>query len=137
MGDVLGNGVLRADGARVDAVGLAGLGERVVARVEVLALLEVLGEVVGAGGELAVEAEEALFLGGEGLGSLVSWMLGPKVERRGVGERAGGRRWCCVVAWFVNWVWGRGVKRTLTSTLFFWCGFIIAATALQFSQKNG
>ena len=65
--DVLGDGVLGADGARVDAVGLAGFGEGVVAAVEVLALLEVLGEVVGAGGELAVEAEEALFFRGEGL----------------------------------------------------------------------
>jgi len=67
VGDVLGDGVLGADGARVDGIGLAGLGEGVVARVEVFALLEVLGEVVGAGGEFAVEAEEALFLGGEGL----------------------------------------------------------------------
>lgn len=66
MGDVLGDGVLGADGG-VDRVGLAGLGERVVARVEVLAVLQVLGEVVGARGELAVEAEEALFFGGEGL----------------------------------------------------------------------
>lgn len=70
VGYVLWDGVLRPDGARVDAVGLAGLGEGVVARVEVLALLEVLGKVVGAGGELAVEAEEALLLGGEGLGCL-------------------------------------------------------------------
>jgi hypothetical protein len=59
--------VLGADGAGVDAVALAGLGHGVVAGVEVLAVLEMLGEVVGAGGELAVEAEEALLLGGERL----------------------------------------------------------------------
>lgn len=67
VGDVLGDGVLGADGAGVDAVALAGLGHGVVARVEVLAVLEDLGEVVGAGWELAVEAEEALLLGGERL----------------------------------------------------------------------
>ena len=67
MRDVLGNWVLRADGAGVDTVALAGLGHGVVARVEVLAVLEVLGEVVGARGELAVEPEEALFFGGERL----------------------------------------------------------------------
>ena len=46
MGDVLGDGVLGADSARVDAVALARLGHGVVAAVKVLALLEVLGEVV-------------------------------------------------------------------------------------------
>jgi tetrahydromethanopterin S-methyltransferase subunit C len=65
--DVLGHGVLRSDGAGVDTVGLAGLGEGVVAAVEVLALLEVLGELVAAGWELAVEAEEALLFGRKGL----------------------------------------------------------------------
>lgn len=70
--DVLGNRVLRTDGARFHAVALTGLGHGVVARVEVLAVLEVLGEVVGAGGELAVEAEEALLLGGEGLEDRIS-----------------------------------------------------------------
>ena len=69
--DVLGDGVLGADSAGIDAIALAGLGHGVVARVEVLALLEVLGEVVGPGGELAVEAEEALLVGGEGLMSCV------------------------------------------------------------------
>jgi len=59
--------MLGADRTGVDAVGLSGLGERVVAAVEVLALLEVLGEVVGARGQLAVEAEEALLLRGQGL----------------------------------------------------------------------
>ena len=67
MGDVLGDGVLRSDGGGVDAVALAGLGHGVVAAVKVLALLEVLGEVVALGGKLAVETEEALLLGGEGL----------------------------------------------------------------------
>jgi len=66
--DVLGDGVLRAHGARVDAVGLAGFGEGVVARIKVLAFLEVLGEVVGSRGEFAVEAEEALLFGRERLG---------------------------------------------------------------------
>lgn len=65
--DILGHGMLGAHAAGVDAVGLAGFGERVVARVEVLALFQVLGEMVGSGGELAVEAEEALFFRGEGL----------------------------------------------------------------------
>lgn len=66
--DVLGDGVLRAHSAGVDAIALAGLGHGIVARVEVFAVLEVLGEVVGAGRELAVEAEEALLLRGERLG---------------------------------------------------------------------
>lgn len=67
VGDVLGDGVLGSDGGGVDAVAFSGLGHGVVAAVKVLALLEVLGEVVALGGELAVEAEEALLLGGEGL----------------------------------------------------------------------
>jgi hypothetical protein len=41
--DVLGERVLRAYAARVDGAGLAGFGERIVAGVEVLAVLEVLG----------------------------------------------------------------------------------------------
>ena len=68
--DVLRVGVLGADAARVDAVGLAGLGEGVVAAVEVLAFLQVLGQVVVAAGELSVQPEEALLLGGEGLDGL-------------------------------------------------------------------
>lgn len=67
MWDVLSHGVLGADSTSVDAIALAGLGHGVVTGVEVLAVLEVLGEVIGAGGELAVEAEEALLLRGEGL----------------------------------------------------------------------
>jgi hypothetical protein len=67
VGDVLGNRVLGPNGTGVNAVALAGLGHGVVARVEVLAVLEMLGEVVGTRGELAVEAEEALLLRGEGL----------------------------------------------------------------------
>lgn len=66
VGDLLGNRVLGADGAGIDAVALAGLGHGVVARVEVFAVLEVLGEVIGARGKLAVEAEKTLLLGGKG-----------------------------------------------------------------------
>jgi hypothetical protein len=65
VGNVLGDGVLRADSTSVDAVALAGLGHGIVARVEVLAILEMLGEVVGSGGQLAVEAEKTLLLGTE------------------------------------------------------------------------
>ncbi|KAH6610847.1 hypothetical protein Trco_000867 [Trichoderma cornu-damae] len=65
--DVFGDGVLRADGTGIDAVALAGLGHGIVARVEVFAVLEMLGEVVGSGGQLAVEAEEALLIRGERL----------------------------------------------------------------------
>lgn len=72
MRDVLGERVLRANAAGVDARGLAGFGEGVVAGVEVLALFEVLGEVVGLGRQLAVEAEETLLVGGEGLCSIGS-----------------------------------------------------------------
>lgn len=46
--DILGNGVLQADSARVDTVTLAGLGHGIVARVEIFAFFEMLGEVVGA-----------------------------------------------------------------------------------------
>ena len=65
--DVLRDGVLAADGARVDTVALAGLVHGIVAAVKVLALLEVLGEVVAAAGQLAIQPEEPLLLGGEGL----------------------------------------------------------------------
>ena len=54
VGDVLRNGVLAADGAGVDAVALAGLAHGIIAAVKVLAVLEMLGEVVAAAGELAV-----------------------------------------------------------------------------------
>jgi hypothetical protein len=60
VGDLFGDGVLGADGAGVDAVALASLGHGIVTAVKVLALLEVLGEVVGTAGQLAVEPEEAL-----------------------------------------------------------------------------
>lgn len=66
MGDVLGNRVLGSDSASIDAVTLARLGHGVVARIEVLAVLQVLGEMVGARGEFAVKAEETLFLRGKG-----------------------------------------------------------------------
>lgn len=55
-----------ADVAGVDAVAFAGFVEGVVAAVKVFALV-VAGEDGGLGGEFAVEAEEALFLGREGL----------------------------------------------------------------------
>lgn len=67
VGDVLGDGVLAADGAGVDAVALAGLAHGIVAAVEVLALLQVLGKMVGLRGQLAVETEEALLIGRQGL----------------------------------------------------------------------
>lgn len=60
MGDVLWDGMLGSDGTCVDAVTLASLGHGVVAGIEVFAFLEMLGEVVGAGGELSVETEETL-----------------------------------------------------------------------------
>lgn len=47
VGDVLGDWVLGAHGACVDAVAFAGLGHGVIARVEVLAFFEMLGKVVG------------------------------------------------------------------------------------------
>lgn len=48
--DVFGHGVLAADGARVDAVALSCLLHGIVTAVKVLALLEMLGEVVAAAG---------------------------------------------------------------------------------------
>lgn len=63
--DVFGDGVLRANGTGV--VALAGLGHGIVARVEVFAVFQVLGEVVGSRGKLAVEAEEPLLIRGERL----------------------------------------------------------------------
>lgn len=63
--------MLRTNGTGVDGGGFAGFGEGVVARVEVFALFEVFGEVVGFRGELAVEAEETLFVWAEGLFKLV------------------------------------------------------------------
>jgi len=66
MWDVFGQRVLGADYAGVDAACFAGFGEGVVTAVEVLALFEHLGEVVGFGGELAVQAEEPLLVWGEG-----------------------------------------------------------------------
>ena len=70
--DVLWKRVLGANASSIDRTGLAGLGESVVARVEVLAFLEVLREVVGLGGQLAVETEETLLVWGQRLQTLVS-----------------------------------------------------------------
>lgn len=67
VGDVFGHGVLAADGASVDAVALAGLGHGIITAVKVLAILQVLGEVVGLAGQLAVEAKESLLIGRQGL----------------------------------------------------------------------
>jgi len=65
MGNVFRQGVLRTDQASVNGRSFAGFGESVVAGVEVFAFFEVLREVVGFGGEFAIEAEEALFVWGE------------------------------------------------------------------------
>ena len=67
MRDVLGHGVLAADGARVHAVALARLAHCVVSAVEVLPLLQVLREVVRLRRQLAVQPEQTLLIGGEGL----------------------------------------------------------------------
>ena len=77
VGDVLRDGVLAADGARVDAVALPGLAHGVVAAVKVFALLEMLGEVVAAVGELAIQPEEPLLLGREGLRGRDVLVTGP------------------------------------------------------------
>lgn len=121
--DVLREGVLGADAARVDARRLARLGQRVVAAVEVLALLEVLGEVVGFRGQLAVEPEEALLVWGEGLW-MGAWSVycstffffGCDVEDAG--------------GWRAGW-WGR---LTAMSTLFFWWGFMAVLAECCFSE---
>lgn len=57
VGDVLGNRVLGADGTSIYTIALSGLGHGIVTGIEVFAVFEMLGEVVGAGGELAIEAE--------------------------------------------------------------------------------
>lgn len=67
MRDVLRDWVLGANSTGINTVALAGLGHGIVARVEVLSVLEVFGEVIGARGQLAVQSEEALLLRGEGL----------------------------------------------------------------------
>lgn len=75
--------MLRANAASIDRAGLAGLGKGVVAGVEVFALLEVLGQVVGFRGELAVKAEETLLIRGERLGVLVRDTLRRRFCSRG------------------------------------------------------
>lgn len=57
VGDVLGNRVLGADGTSIYTIALSGLGHGIVTGIEVFAVFEMLGEVIGAGGELAIEAE--------------------------------------------------------------------------------
>lgn len=63
MWDVLWERMLSANAFGVDRSSLSGFGESVVTGVEVFTLFEV----VGFGRELAVEAEESLLVGGEGL----------------------------------------------------------------------
>jgi hypothetical protein len=65
--DVFGEGVLGSNTAGVDRASLAGLGESIVARVEILPLFEVLRKMVGLGREFAVKTEESLLVGREGL----------------------------------------------------------------------
>ena len=67
VGDILGHRVLAPHGARVDTVTLTGLAHGVIATVEVLALFQVLREMVAPTGQLAVEPEEPLLLWGERL----------------------------------------------------------------------
>lgn len=67
VGDVLGNGMLAADRSGIDAVAFARLAHGIVAAVEVLALFEMLGEVVATAGELSIQTEKPLLLGGERL----------------------------------------------------------------------
>lgn len=114
MRDSVGRRVLATQTADERIVGLAGFGHGIVAGVEVFALLELVLEEVLLVGELAVETEELLLLFGEGL-----W------------EKAvsGGLLWakpCEVRAWEP-----RDRTHTLTSTLFFWCGFIVAVECVR------
>lgn len=73
MWDIFGERMLRSDATGIDAGGFTGFREGIVARVEVFALFEMLGKVVGFGGKLAVEAKEALLVRGEGLEVLCQW----------------------------------------------------------------
>ena len=57
----------RSDGADIHTVSPSGLGQRIVARVKILALLEVAGKVLGLRRAAAIKAEETGFLGGERL----------------------------------------------------------------------
>jgi len=58
--------MLDADGCDAGVTGFAGLGESVVARVEVLALLELVLEEIFFVRKLAIEAEETLFIRAHG-----------------------------------------------------------------------
>lgn len=66
--DRVWRGVFAAETADQGVVGLAGFGKCVVARVEVLALLELVLEKIFLVRKFAVEAEELLLLLGERLG---------------------------------------------------------------------
>lgn len=108
--------VLAAEAADEGVVGFAGFGEGVVAGVEVLALLELVLQQIFLVGQFAVEAEELLLLFGEGL-------LDRAGQRATLDDCAecGGE---CILGAIDR---GIGI-RTLTSTLFFWCGFIFAVS---------
>jgi len=55
--------VLGAYAASVDRACLASFGQGVIAGVEILSLLEMLGHVVGLGWKLAIQSEETLLIG--------------------------------------------------------------------------
>jgi hypothetical protein len=107
--DRIWRGVLATEATDQRVVRLAGFGESVVAGVEVFALFELVLEKVLLVRELAVEAEELLFFFGESLRE--RWLAGSNLGM--IMERSRRRR----SPWST---------RTLTSTLFFWCGFIFA-----------
>ena len=67
MGDIFGHGMLASDTSCVDTVAFASFRHGIVATIEVLALLQVLGEMVTLRGKLAVKTEEALLFRGERL----------------------------------------------------------------------
>ena len=73
--DVLRGRVQRADDADVDGIAAAGLGEGVVARVKVLAFLEMAGEVARGRRRPAVEAEDAQLFGRKGLLCMLAFAL--------------------------------------------------------------
>jgi hypothetical protein len=67
MWNVLREGMLRANTSSVNWACFSGLGKGIIARIEVLALLEMFSKVIGLRGELAIKAEESLLIGGERL----------------------------------------------------------------------
>jgi hypothetical protein len=65
MRDVLRERMFSADATGVEGLGLTSLGHGVITGVEVFALFEVFGEVIGFGGDFTIEAEESLLIWGE------------------------------------------------------------------------